>query len=147
MGRPSSYTPEIAQKLCERLANGETLKGICSDDSMPSFTTVYRWEIEREEFRNLSAHARELGTHSLADQCIEIADDASLDPADKRVRVDTRLRLIGKWNRKIYGDQPPAASKEIPAELRVTVTHQILDTLTLEQLELVKMKTIEGKAE
>jgi hypothetical protein len=40
----------------------------------------------------------------MADECIKIADDASLDPQDRRVRIDTRLKLIGKWNVKVYGE-------------------------------------------
>ena len=39
----------------------------------------------------------------MADECIRIADDASLEPHDRRIRIDTRLRLIGQWNRAVYG--------------------------------------------
>jgi hypothetical protein len=28
-----------------------------------------------------------------------------LDAAEKRVRIDTRLRLLGKWNARQYGDK------------------------------------------
>jgi len=104
MGRPSSYTPEIAEAIFERLAKGEPLARICDDDGMPSFTTVWRWERDDEDFCKLSARAREIGTHYIADDCIQIADGAG-EPADKRVRIDTRLRLIGKWNAKHYGEK------------------------------------------
>jgi len=72
---------------------------------MPSFVVVWRWEREDEAFRNDSARARKLGTHYLAGESLTIADDLSIDPQHKRVMVDTRLRLIGKWNRKDYGDK------------------------------------------
>ena len=52
-----------------------------------------------------TARARKLGTHYLAGESLTIADDLSIDPQHKRVMVDTRLRLIGKWNRKDYGDK------------------------------------------
>jgi hypothetical protein len=71
---------------------------------MPSYMAVWRWEKANEEFRELSAYAREIGTHHIADDCLNIADDPTLEPQDKRVRIDTRLRLIGKWNAKRYGD-------------------------------------------
>lgn len=103
-GRPSSFSQEIADELCARLAHGEPLAKICDDPRMPGFSTVYRWEKEREEFRQASARARELGTHYLADECITIADEQGADPQQKKVRIDTRLRLIGKWNAKAYGD-------------------------------------------
>jgi hypothetical protein len=105
VGRPSSYTKETAEEICWRLAQGQTMKSICSLNHMPDITTVYEWETKNGEFSQLSARAREAGTHSLADECIEIADDPLLDPADKRVRIDTRIRLIGKWNAKRYGDK------------------------------------------
>ena len=81
------------------------MKSICALPRMPGITTIWKWEQENGEFAKLSARARETGTHVIADQCIEIADDPLLDPADKRVRIDTRMRLIGKWNAKKYGDK------------------------------------------
>ncbi|WP_431196787.1 hypothetical protein [Pseudomonas aeruginosa] len=42
-GRPSDYTPEIAQAICMRIAEGESLRMICRDDSMPDKSTVLRW--------------------------------------------------------------------------------------------------------
>ncbi len=104
-GRPSLFSDEIANAICERLAQGEPLARICEDESMPAFRTVFRWETDKPEFGQLSARAREIGTHYMADDCIRIADDKTIDPADKRIQIDTRIRLIGKWNRKNYGDK------------------------------------------
>lgn len=112
MGRPSKKTPQLVEEIVERLSNGEPLARICADEHMPSFSTVWRWEDADEEFRNLSARAREHGTHYIADDCLRIADDDALEPADKRVRVDTRLRLIGKWNAKRYGDKMDHTSSD-----------------------------------
>jgi hypothetical protein len=103
-GRPTLYNEEVAAALCERMSKGEPLARICDDPKMPCYTTVWNWEQAHPEFLKLSTRARELGTHYLADDCLKIADGAG-DPADKRIRIDTRLRLIGKWNRKGYGDK------------------------------------------
>lgn len=104
-GRPTKYSQEIVDAICERLSTGETLRSICTDAAMPSHATIFRWELEHKEFCELSLRARERGTHVLADECIAIADDPLLEPHDKRVRIDTRLRLIGKWNAKRYGEK------------------------------------------
>ena len=72
---------------------------------MPCVTTIWTWEQKYPEFLKLSQRAREDGTNVLAEECIEIADDTILNPQDKRIRIDTRLRLIGKWNSKRYGDK------------------------------------------
>lgn len=75
-----------------------------------------------------TAHARELGCDSLADECIEIADDKELDPADRRIRIETRLKLIGKWSQR-YGDKLVVDSKK-------TVTHRYdLDSLEASRLD------------
>jgi hypothetical protein len=104
-GRPSGYSQEIAGLICEKLSEGVPLSHICSEDWAPSYTTAKRWQRENEEFRSLSARAREDGTHFLADDCLRIADDDQIDPARQRIRIDTRLRLIGKWNSRAYGDK------------------------------------------
>ncbi len=121
-GRPSRYTPELAAKLCERLAEGETLRSICRDDAMPGKTTVLRWLSDKKngDFRDQYAHARELQADSLFDEALEIADDASGDwSTDRdgkkvldhehvqrsRLRVDTRKWAAGKLAPKRYGDK------------------------------------------
>lgn len=103
MARPTLFNEAMAEEICRRLAMGTPLAKICLDDDMPAYSTVRKWEAENPEFSALSARAKVDGTHYMADECIEIAD-AKGDPADKRIRIDTRLRLIGKWNRKVYGD-------------------------------------------
>lgn len=104
-GRPSSYSQEVADEICARLSKGEPLSVICSDEHIPSFQTVYNWEKARPEFLEASTRARLIGTHYLAYDSLRVADDLSIDPAHKRVMVDTRLRLIGKWNARQYGDK------------------------------------------
>lgn len=105
VGRPTEYTEELAEKVCALLGEGKTMRSICAMPDMPVVTTIWRWEQRYPEFCKLSQRAREDGTHVLADECILIADDPVLTPQDKRVRIDTRLRLIGKWNAKKYGDK------------------------------------------
>lgn len=102
-GRPSLYSEEVAKRICERLANGEPLAKICRDEDMPDYSTARRWEDSNEEFRALSLRAKSDGTHFMADDSIRIADDDSIDPQRAKLMVDTRLRLIGMWNRKDYG--------------------------------------------
>ena len=104
-GRPSIYSADIANAICERLMRGETMLSISEDSTMPGLSTMCRWLVENPEFRELRTNARESGTDVLADECIRIADDPNISPNDKKVRIDTRLRLIGKWNAKRYGDR------------------------------------------
>lgn len=105
-GRPSLYTPEIADEICERLADGETLISICEAKNMPTEAAVRQWaHDDREGFSSRYAKARENGYARMADQIIAIADDKSGDPARDRLRLDTRKWLLSKALPKVYGDR------------------------------------------
>ena len=69
IGRPSLYTEALADEIASRLANGETMKSICSDDHMPEVLTVWRWRHEREEFCKLIQRAREAQSEAMLDAC------------------------------------------------------------------------------
>lgn len=92
---------DLKEDAVEHLATGHSLKSFVDERGL-SYSMV--WRLLSDEDNSL-LRARNIGTHTLADECIEIADDKTIDPQDKRVRIDTRLRLIGKWNRKDYGDK------------------------------------------
>ena len=104
MGRPSSFTQEIADTICNRLADGDSLRVICSDDDMPARSSVFKWLAERPEFADQYAHARDAQADALADDILQIAD-TELDPQRARVRVDARKWLAAKMKPKKYGDQ------------------------------------------
>lgn len=86
MPRQTDYTQEIADIICERIANGESLRSICLDDEMPSKSTVFAWlaDPEREEFRTKYAYARDAQADVLVDEMIDIADDGSNDWMEKK---------------------------------------------------------------
>lgn len=76
-GRPSSFTQAIADVICARLADGESLRTICQEDGMPSRTSVFRWlaDKDRDDFRDQYARAREEQAEFYAESIIEIADE------------------------------------------------------------------------
>jgi len=58
MSRPTDYTEEVGLAICERIADGESLRTICSDNDMPGRTTVYQWLEAQPAFANHYARAR-----------------------------------------------------------------------------------------
>ena len=58
-GRPSKYTQDLVDTICNRLALGEGLAQICRDEDMPSQTIVYQWLQRHPEFLERYTHARE----------------------------------------------------------------------------------------
>jgi hypothetical protein len=51
-GRPSDYSFQVAISICARLAEGKSLRAICSEAGMPGRATVFRWIAGHKEFRD-----------------------------------------------------------------------------------------------
>ena len=120
MARPTIFTQEIAATICERLANGESLRRICEDEAMPAKSSVFKWLSNDKEFADQYARAREAQADSWADDIVQISDDGANDTykdeeghertnhevvARARLRVDTRKWLMARMAPKKYGDK------------------------------------------
>lgn len=104
-GRPSTFTQAKADAICGLIADGQSLRAICRRDDMPDASTVLKWLGQYPAFAVQYAHAREAQADALADDMLDIADDKTLDPKDRRVRIDTRKWLAGKLKPKKYGEK------------------------------------------
>jgi hypothetical protein len=128
MGRPSLYTDEILETICQGLSKGIPLTVICEPDGMPSPGTVRRWQAEDDAVSDAIARAREDGEFALAEQCLAISDEREgraimADGAEvavvfdstavqrNKLRIDTRLKLLAKFNPKRWGDKVDVAAK------------------------------------
>ncbi len=60
LGRPTTFTHELADRICEQLIEGSSLRTICRNGAMPNRSTVFRWLAANEAFRVQYARAREL---------------------------------------------------------------------------------------
>lgn len=131
MGRPSDYTQELADLICERIAtHGVGLKRLCDMyDDMPEKVTIRRWCLKYPQFRSQYAQAKSVQIESLIDEIIDIADDSAGDSiineqgkevcnsefiARSRVRIDTRKWLASKLAPKLYGLAPVGIEPPIP---------------------------------
>lgn len=105
MGWPSSYTPEVAEAICQRLADGESLREICRGEEMPDRETVRRWLAANEAFRGQYARAREDHADSNADECVEIAKQSTAATAQKdRLVIDVLRWRAARMAPKRWGD-------------------------------------------
>jgi Bacteriophage Sf6, terminase small subunit-like len=103
-GRPSNYTTEVADAICERLAYGESLRAICADAGMPGRATVFRWIACHKEFRDQYLWARNIQADYIYDEIIDIADEV-IDPRTvphARLRINTRLRQLARMTPRKY---------------------------------------------
>lgn len=108
-GRPSDYTEELADRICEEISNSDvSLRQICRRAGMPNDRTVRRWLVEHEEFARKYARARE----SQADVIFEAMGDIESKVARRKMAPDAgRVVLWSKqWRasklaNKKYGDR------------------------------------------
>jgi hypothetical protein len=110
-------------------------------------TTFNEWRQNREEIREATEQARDLGYDWLAHECLEIADDGRNDWMEQhdregesvgwkvngehvlrsKLRIETRLRLLAKWDPRRYGD-----SKRIEVDAHVEhTTRHVVDSRSL----------------
>jgi hypothetical protein len=92
-GRPSEYSDKIAETICERLVDGESLRAICADPAMPARATVFRWLARNQEFRRSYALARQCHAEDFAFETLAIAADSSRDYV-KTTGVDGKVTLV-----------------------------------------------------
>lgn len=137
VGRPEIYTQELADKVCQKIAEGYSMRTVCTPDDMPAISTLFKWIREKPEFSQQYARATEERTEAMSEDILDIADDGSNDlmtiqKGDKtyevenrevtnrsRLRVDTRKWLMSKMKPKKYGDKIDMTTngKDLPIPL------------------------------
>jgi len=120
LGRPSLFTLELADRICELLGEGNSLRKICLADDMPNKSSVFKWLSENKAFSDQYARARETQADTMADEILEISDNGTNDTyidddgntrtdvdviARSRLRVDARKWLASKMAPKKYGER------------------------------------------
>jgi hypothetical protein len=109
-GNKPDFDGEIYDAILERMAQGESLSVICRDRGMPSRVTVLRQVTADPAFEALYDRARQAMGDALAEQILEIADDASMDMSDPqsvnraKLKVDSRKWLASKLFPRQFGD-------------------------------------------
>lgn len=118
-----AYTQEMADRICEQLADGKSLRAVCDEPGMPSEAAVRAWALDDiEGFAAQYARAREIGYDRLADELLEIADTPQTGVKTttkatgtettegdmiehRRLQVDARKWMLAKMLPKKYGDK------------------------------------------
>lgn len=120
----AEYTADQRAKAIDAviagLRIGTPLTVICSAEGMPCDDTVRNWADADEQLARAIARAREVGFDQIAMDALAIADETKHDTKKlengqeapnsewitrSRLRVDTRLKLLAKWDPKRYGDK------------------------------------------
>ena len=124
LGRPSTYSDDIAAKICLAVAQSQSglRKTLENDPELPAYGTVLTWLNKYASFSVDYARAKQQQVEAMAEDIIDISMDDSLEPNDKRVRVDTLKWLLSKLIPKTYGDKIDVTSG---GEALAAPAHQI----------------------
>lgn len=122
-GRPSLYSQELADRICQEIAQGKSMRTVAKSDDMPDLSTIFRWLRTHPEFCQQYTRATEERSEAMAEEILDIADDGSndfmtIEKGNKeytvenkevtnrsRLRVDTRKWLMAKMKPKKYGEK------------------------------------------
>lgn len=123
-GRPTTYTKQLAAKICQRLSEGTSLRTVCLSDKMPAASTIFLWMQKYPEFSEQYARAKQESADAMAEEILDIADDGSNDWMEiqlqgghikevvnneavqrSKLRVETRKWIMAKMKPKKYGDK------------------------------------------
>ena len=102
----TNYTRELADTICSRISEGESLRAICRDPYMPSEGTVRGWAVrDVDGCGDRYRAARQMLLEYWADQILDIADDEESDPRSRQIRTGVRQWLMSKLAPRRYGDK------------------------------------------
>lgn len=120
IGRPTTFRQEIADTLCEAVSSGKSMRAACREIGIDN-TMVFRWIDKNEAFGKQYAKAMAVRAELLAQEIVDIADEAEVEAtyqgeevkldlssaavARNRLRVDARKWVASKLLPKRYGDK------------------------------------------
>lgn len=128
----AEFNQEIFDRICERIADGESLRTICADEDMPSKSNVFRWLAANPQAADQYTRARETQADAIFDEILDIADTAVNDWMEvhgqddvgyringehiqrAKLRIDTRKWMAGKLRPKVYGEKTTVAHGSDP---------------------------------
>jgi hypothetical protein len=136
-GRPTLYSQDLADAICEHLAMGESMRTVCKEPDMPAMASVFKWLREHKEFSEQYAKAKEESADAMAEDLLYIADtpvmgeiktikpDGTVEIKQdemlghRRLQVDARKWLMAKMKPKKYGDKIDHTTngKDLPVPL------------------------------
>lgn len=148
VGRPSSYSDELAEEFCRRIRSGRNLINVCEDEDMPDDSTISRWMGRRPDFAVRIIAAREI----LGERYAEMALSEAAGVTDKddvpvaALKIRTWLWAASKYAPKTYSDK---VSGILASQLNVQINNNDNRSVSLSHMTLeekVELKRLLEKA-
>lgn len=144
--------------MLEGLSKGTPLTIICEPDNMPCDDTVREWAKQDPALSRDIARAREAGFDRIALDALAIADQVTDQDTIEtkfgaipnkewlmrsKLRVETRLKLLAKWDPKRYGDK---VQTEISGPGGTPIKSETSHHISEEMQEEILKRTAEASA-
>lgn len=120
LGRPSEYTAETGERICEAIADGFPIRRFRERDDLPDPLTVYRWEARYPEFHERLACARRAVAARYAETGLERIEAVDPDSEYGSARVSKARDTAGhmRWlagclDRDTYGERAPVVAVQV----------------------------------
>ena len=98
-------TQDQIDTVLDRLSKGDNLLKACERAEIESPTRWYGLLSSDSALADTYARAREASWQVLGEQFLALADDESIEPNSRRIRVDARKWILSKVLPKQYGDR------------------------------------------
>jgi len=119
-GRPTTYTPETGDRICELMAEGVSAVRACKEVGVP-MRTFYAWQRDNEAFSAQVTRARDDQADTFADQMCDIAEyDEDVQRA--KLKIDARKWVASRMKPKSWGDRQQlehTGADGVPLSIRV----------------------------
>lgn len=125
-GRPTDYSDELAEAMCNHISMGINVLETCKLVGIAR-ETFYRWLRENEDFNDMyvkSMPARADASIEKIDRIADLLEIGKISAADANVLIQTEKWKSSKYYPKMYGDR-----KQVDANHSGVVTHSIIDFL------------------
>ena len=131
MARPTIFTKDLGDKICEELSQGKSLRTVCLANDMPDKASVFNWFRTNKEFLDQYARAKEESADADNEVLEDIGDEAiteskSVDPKASsavvsayKLKADNLKWFMSKKKPKKYGDKLDMTTngKDLPIPL------------------------------
>lgn len=114
---PAAKKRAIVLAACEWISGGEPLTVFCREEGGVTPRSIRNWLQDFPDLQEVYQQARDDGHDVISQDCMDIADEQvqyvagahgeyidSGDVSNRKLRIETRLKLLAKWNPKRYGD-------------------------------------------
>jgi len=129
-GRPSEYTEEMGDEICDAIAISTVGLDILRSENphWPQVGTIYSWRVKIPEFAEKYARAKIAQADVLVEQNMTIAHagyDTHIGIMNAKMRIDENRWQAGKLKPKKWGDkvEPPVSSSDEVLDEILRIVH------------------------